>query len=106
MALKLSDLKKMTKSIEIDLYEDQKLSIEYRLGFYTPKHVALLDAMRKEETEEYRILAAGIADAVASWGFTDVKPTAENLEELPIVVLNAIYTQMVEESLPNPKTQS
>lgn len=95
--MRLSDLQKKKKSLTVE-YAGETLTVEYRHATYTP---AFLDRMGDKSVSDV------LAELLSSWDLTDDKDkplpiSAEQLNNLPVPFLRAVWDTVREDIYPNP----
>ncbi len=108
MPLKLSDLTKRTKTIQVDLGDGDVIQVEFRLDFYTPEFEATMASVDEKPVAKQ---AEALAKILVGWDVTDddgktLPPSQENLAQLGVLVTSTIMKKISEEALPLAQKES
>lgn len=101
-----SALSKKTRTIEVE-YEGERVRVTYYPARITPRWEQEFNEALKDEWKS-RAVVEGLASVLADWDLVDngepFPPTEENLVQLPMDFLVAVFTRIMEDQRPNPKS--
>lgn len=103
MAIKLSDLTKQTRVIQVDIGASEPLEVEYRTQAYTPEvESEIANAEQRPAATLSRILSM----LVVRWSLVDDNGNMYPLDEkntarLPLSLMLAVFSKIAEDMRPN-----
>jgi len=104
MAIKLSDLTKQTRTIQVDIGASEPLEVEYRVQAYTPE---VESEIANADQRPAGTLARILSKLVVRWSLVDDYGEMYPLDEkstakLPLSLMLAVFTKIAEDMRPNP----
>lgn len=108
MTIKLSDLTKQTRTIQVDVGVSEPLEVEYRVQAYTSEIEA---EIANAEERPAGTLARVLARLVVRWSLQDDDGSMYPLDEkhtarLPLSFMLAIFAKIAEDMRPNPTSDA
>lgn len=103
MAIKLSDLTKQTRTIQVDVGASEPLEVEYRIQAYTPE---VESEIANADQRPAGTLARILSKLVVRWSLVDDYGEMYPLDEkstagLPLSLMLAVFTKIAEDMRPN-----
>lgn len=103
MAIRLSDLTKQTRTIQVDVGASEPLEVEYRLTAYTPE---IESEIANAEQRPAGTLARILSKLVLRWSLVDddgkMYPLDEkHAEKLPLSLMLVIFAKIAEDMRPS-----
>ena len=104
MAIKLSDITRQTRTVQVDVGASEPLEVEYRIQAYTPEvESKITDA----EQRPAATLANILSKLVVRWSLVDDDGKMYLLDEahtakLPLQLMLAVFGKIAEDMRPNP----
>lgn len=104
MPIKLSDLTKQTRVIQVDVGANEPLEVEYRIQAYTPE---IESEIANAEQRPAATLARILSMLVVRWSLVDDNDAMYPLDEkstakLPLPLMLAVFSKIAEDMRPNP----
>lgn len=104
MAIKLSDLTKQTRVIQVDIGASEPLEVEYRIQAYTPE---IESEIANADQRPAGTLARILSKLVVRWSLVDDYGEMYPLDEkstakLPLSLMLEVFTKIAEDMRPNP----
>lgn len=103
MPIKLSDLTKQTRTIQVDIGASEPLEVEYRIQAYTPEiESEIANAEQRPAATLSRILSM----LVVCWSLVDDNGSMYPLDEeytvkLPLSLMLSVFSKIAEDMRPN-----
>lgn len=103
MAIKLSDLTKQTRTIQVDVGASEPLEVEYRIQAYTPEIEA---EIANAESRPAATLSRILSMLVLRWSLVDDYGEMYPLDEkstakLPLSLMLSVFAKIAEDMRPN-----
>ncbi len=103
MAVKLSDLTRQTKTIEVEVGASEPLEVEYRIQAYTPE---IESEIANADQRPAGTLARILSKLVVRWSLVDDNGDMYPLDEksaakLPLSLMLAVFAKIAEDMRPN-----